>query len=146
MHIQCTCTYTCRLPLAYMYVHVLLSLHIIFIFFVYRQKIITNTTSLTHLVEKYLPMELRQEIIPMARSGNKIFPGNWLWMNCTWSCHTLNTCIYLHNLCNFLFSKISNVLLATYKSFFLLENGIRRPLNTCTCSLLLTYIIILKDL
>uniref|UniRef100_A0A8W8KC89 CENP-T/Histone H4 histone fold domain-containing protein n=1 Tax=Magallana gigas TaxID=29159 RepID=A0A8W8KC89_MAGGI len=41
-----------------------------------RQKIITNTTSLTHLVEKYLPMELRQEIIPMARSGNKIFPGN----------------------------------------------------------------------
>lgn len=41
-----------------------------------RQKIITNTTSLTNLVEKYLPMELRQEIIPMARSGNKIFPGN----------------------------------------------------------------------
>ncbi|XP_062606251.1 centromere protein T-like isoform X2 [Saccostrea cucullata] len=39
-----------------------------------RQKFITKTTSLTHLVEKYLPLELRQEIIPIARSGNKIFP------------------------------------------------------------------------
>ncbi|XP_061162313.1 centromere protein T-like [Saccostrea echinata] len=39
-----------------------------------RQKFITKTTSLTHLVEKHLPLELRQEIIPVARSGNKIFP------------------------------------------------------------------------
>ncbi|XP_046550506.1 inner kinetochore subunit cnp20-like isoform X1 [Haliotis rubra] len=37
-----------------------------------RQKFVTPKESLYCLVEKYLPLELRQEIIPISRSGNKI--------------------------------------------------------------------------
>ncbi|XP_046367099.2 nucleolar protein dao-5-like isoform X1 [Haliotis rufescens] len=37
-----------------------------------RQKFVTPKESLYCLVEKYLPLELRQEIIPISRSGNKL--------------------------------------------------------------------------
>ncbi|KAL5022412.1 hypothetical protein ScPMuIL_001567 [Solemya velum] len=37
-----------------------------------RHKFITEKQSLFSLAEKYLPLELRQEIIPIARSGNRI--------------------------------------------------------------------------
>ncbi|KAJ7376630.1 hypothetical protein OS493_033508 [Desmophyllum pertusum] len=37
-----------------------------------RQGLITDTQSLHSLVEKYLPLEYRQEIIPTVQAGNKI--------------------------------------------------------------------------
>ncbi|XP_072013696.1 uncharacterized protein [Amphiura filiformis] len=39
-----------------------------------RQRQITENESLHSLIEKYLPMEYRQELIPIARSGNKVTP------------------------------------------------------------------------
>ncbi|KAK3085234.1 hypothetical protein FSP39_000348 [Pinctada imbricata] len=39
-----------------------------------RQGFITDKVSLNGLIEKNLPMELRQELIPIARSGNKVVP------------------------------------------------------------------------
>ncbi|XP_076449645.1 uncharacterized protein LOC143286021 [Babylonia areolata] len=39
-----------------------------------RQGFITDTCSLNTLIAKYLPLELRQELIPIARSGNKLEP------------------------------------------------------------------------
>lgn len=38
----------------------------------FRQGFITDNQSLYSLVEKYLPLEYRQEIIPMVQAGNKI--------------------------------------------------------------------------
>lgn len=37
-----------------------------------RQGFITEKTPLNVLVEKYLPLELREEIIPMARANNVV--------------------------------------------------------------------------
>ncbi|KAJ8302410.1 hypothetical protein KUTeg_018806 [Tegillarca granosa] len=39
-----------------------------------RQRFVTDKQPLNVLVEKHLPLELRQEIIPMATSGNKVVP------------------------------------------------------------------------
>ncbi|KAK7114323.1 serine-rich adhesin for platelets-like [Littorina saxatilis] len=39
-----------------------------------RQGFITDTCSLNTLIAKYLPLELRQELIPIARSGNQLEP------------------------------------------------------------------------
>lgn len=39
-----------------------------------RQGFITDKQSLHSLVEKYLPLEYRQEIIPTVQAGNKIIP------------------------------------------------------------------------
>ena len=45
----------------------------LFVFFS-RQGFITDKQSLFSLVEKYLPLEYRQEIIPTVQAGNKIVP------------------------------------------------------------------------
>lgn len=39
-----------------------------------RQGFVTDTCSLNTLIAKYLPLELRQELIPIARSGNVLEP------------------------------------------------------------------------
>ncbi|XP_046842601.1 centromere protein T-like [Xenia sp. Carnegie-2017] len=39
-----------------------------------RQNLVTSRESFNGLIEKYLPMEYRQEILPCAKSGNKIIP------------------------------------------------------------------------
>ncbi|KAI0221709.1 hypothetical protein LSAT2_027005 [Lamellibrachia satsuma] len=39
-----------------------------------RQRFVTEKTTMYTLVEKYLSLEHRQEIIPMARTGNKVVP------------------------------------------------------------------------
>ena len=39
-----------------------------------RQGLVKSRESFNALVEKYLPMEYRQEIIPIAKSGNKVVP------------------------------------------------------------------------
>nr|XP_006816629.1 PREDICTED: protein PFC0760c-like [Saccoglossus kowalevskii] len=39
-----------------------------------RQRFVTEKQSLTLLVEKYMPLEYRQELIPVARSGNIVEP------------------------------------------------------------------------
>ena len=41
-------------------------------FLCFRQGFITNRESLYSLVEKYLPLEYREEIIPIVQAGNKI--------------------------------------------------------------------------
>lgn len=41
-----------------------------------RQGFITDKCSLNTLIAKYLPLELRQEMIPIARSGNKLEPAS----------------------------------------------------------------------
>jgi len=45
--------------------------------FFYRQGFVTPEQSMYSLVEEYLPLEYRQEIIPIARSGNVIEPKRW---------------------------------------------------------------------
>ncbi|XP_070575613.1 centromere protein T-like [Ptychodera flava] len=39
-----------------------------------RQRFVTDKQSLNNLIEKMLPLEYRQELIPIARSGNKLEP------------------------------------------------------------------------
>eukprot|EP00057_Strongylocentrotus_purpuratus_P007807 XP_011662281.1 PREDICTED: centromere protein T [Strongylocentrotus purpuratus] len=39
-----------------------------------RQRLVSDKVPLQSLIEKYLPMEYREELIPMARSGNKVYP------------------------------------------------------------------------
>ncbi|XP_063951320.1 centromere protein T-like [Lytechinus pictus] len=40
----------------------------------HRQRLVSDKEPLQSLIEKYLPMEYREELIPMARSGNKVYP------------------------------------------------------------------------
>ncbi|XP_019628832.1 PREDICTED: centromere protein T-like [Branchiostoma belcheri] len=39
-----------------------------------RQRFVTEKQSLNSLIEKYLPLEDREQLIPMATSGNKVIP------------------------------------------------------------------------
>ncbi|XP_072168802.1 uncharacterized protein [Diadema setosum] len=39
-----------------------------------RQRLVSDKEPLQIYIEKYLPMEYREELIPMARSGNKVYP------------------------------------------------------------------------
>ncbi|XP_078690137.1 uncharacterized protein LOC144921244 isoform X1 [Branchiostoma floridae x Branchiostoma belcheri] len=41
-----------------------------------RQRFVTEKQSLNSLIEKYLPLEDREQLIPMATSGNKVIPHN----------------------------------------------------------------------
>ncbi|CAH1269697.1 Hypp4232 [Branchiostoma lanceolatum] len=41
-----------------------------------RQGLVTEKQSLNSLIEKYLPLEDREQLIPMATSGNKLVPQN----------------------------------------------------------------------
>jgi hypothetical protein len=50
---------------------------LIFFSFFFRQGFITDTCSLNTLIATYLPLEQRQELIPIARSGNVVEPKVW---------------------------------------------------------------------
>ena len=50
----------------------LVALELLCFYLFFRQGFITDNQSLYSLVEKYLPLEYRQEIIPMVQAGNKI--------------------------------------------------------------------------
>ncbi|XP_071488841.1 uncharacterized protein [Diadema antillarum] len=39
-----------------------------------RQRLVSDKEPLQIYIEKYLPMEYREELIPMARSGNRVYP------------------------------------------------------------------------
>ena len=48
--------------------------HTRLVLFYFRQGLVKSKESFHALIEKYLPMEYRQEIIPTAKSGNKVVP------------------------------------------------------------------------
>lgn len=45
------------------------------LFLSYRQGLVTDQVSLHVLVERYLPLEYRQQLIPCAFRGNSVFPA-----------------------------------------------------------------------
>lgn len=55
-----------------------------FFFFEQRQRLVTDKMPLHVLIERYLPMEYRKLLIPVAVSGNKVIPSKSMWSSGKW--------------------------------------------------------------
>lgn len=55
-----------------------------FFFFEQRQRLVTDKMPLRVLIERYLPMEYRKLLIPVAVSGNKVIPSKSMWSSGKW--------------------------------------------------------------
>lgn len=49
-----------------------------------RQRLVTDKMPLHVLIERYLPMEYRKLLIPVAVSGNKVIPSKSMWSSGKW--------------------------------------------------------------
>uniref|UniRef100_A0A8C3CR73 Centromere protein T n=2 Tax=Cairina moschata TaxID=8855 RepID=A0A8C3CR73_CAIMO len=49
-----------------------------------RQRLVTDKMPLRVLIERYLPMEYRKLLIPVAVSGNKVIPSKSMWSSGKW--------------------------------------------------------------